>query len=316
MFVVGIVSLLVTSPVFSQDSVQSPDGLFDFHVDPWVSLHHFAYHYVREEERLLKLRGRVPLTEDDRRLITDEFRAVCAPLTVAYRPYIERSLLFDANTRALTKALKWGPSGVLDDDVRKALEACMPAYRETFWPRHKEAGVRLREHLLRQLKLYETRMADRFARMLEGSWPGVPIRVDLTPYANWAGAYTDDSPPHISISSLDNEFSGRFAFEILFHESGHTGSFAQSLLRAANAALEATALENERFWHYVLFHVSGVATADAIGDSTYVPFANAVGLAQTEDAEAYYRALEETWDAGGTFSDRVLRAAQKVRDNE
>src|SRR5210317_1222804 len=83
----------------------SPGGHFEFHIDPWVSLHHFAYHFVREEEQSLKLRGDVPLSQDDRDAISPQFQSACASLNIAYRPYIEGSLLHDAGTRGLTKEL-------------------------------------------------------------------------------------------------------------------------------------------------------------------------------------------------------------------
>ena len=77
----------------------SPGGHFEFHIDPWVSLHHFAYHFVREEEQSLKLRGDVPLSQDDRDAISPQFQSAFASLNIAYRPYIEGSLLHDAGIR-------------------------------------------------------------------------------------------------------------------------------------------------------------------------------------------------------------------------
>ena len=74
---------------------RSPAGYFEFHIDPWISLHHFAYHLVRGEQRDLKLRGYVRITDADKAALSPGFRSACAALPSAYRPHIERSLLYD-----------------------------------------------------------------------------------------------------------------------------------------------------------------------------------------------------------------------------
>jgi hypothetical protein len=295
-----------------QQPAISPDGHFEFHVDPWISLHHFAYHFARAEERELKLRGRVPLTSEDRRALSPEFREACASLKSAYRPYLDSSLLFDANTRDLARALASGPDAVPDAAVREALVACMPAYTEYLWEKHRAAGEALLGRLMVQLREHEAGMARQFADTLAATWPDNAIRVDISPYANWAGAYTDDSPPNITLSSSDPEFSGPFAFEILFHEAGHTKSFQQALVAAADFALAETGLQSDRYWHYVLFFVAGTTTADVLGDPDYVPFYRAAGLSKAESARDLYESLEATWAAGETLDERVLDAARRA----
>ena len=303
---------LVAAPASAQTPVRSPADHFEFHVDRWVSLHHFAYHYVREVERHRKLRGRVPLTEGDRLALSADMRAACSPLVHAYQPYIEGDLRADAETRGLAEALVDGLHAVTDDAVRDALTACMPAYEEALWPRHRAASEKLLRRLMEQLRQHEEAMARRFADTVEGSWPDSPIRVDITAYANWAGAYTDDSPAHITLSSYDEEIAGPYAFELLFHEAGHTVSFERSIRAAANAALDATGLQSNRFWHFVLFFVAGKVTAQVLGDPDYVPYSAAVGLTKRESSADYYDALDETWGSGSSLRERVLRAAQRV----
>ena len=289
----------------------SPAGHFQFHIDPWMSLHHFAYHFVREEEQSLKLRGDVPLSEDDRDAISAEFRSACASLNTAYRPYIEGSLLHDASTRGLTRELWNGPEALSDLAVRDALNACMPAYKVTHWSSHRMASQALLAKLTAQLDVYESTMADALADALESAWPETAIRVDITPYANWAGAYTDDLPPSITISSLDETVSA-YTFEILFHEAAHTGAHGASLDAAASTALKAVGMENSRFWHYILFFVTGKTVSEVFGDPDYLPYSRAVGLTESPAASVFYRALNESWDLGDSFYERVLIAAEIV----
>ena len=289
----------------------SPGGHFEFHIDPWVSLHHFAYHFVREEEQSLKLRGDVPLSQDDRDAISPQFQSACASLNIAYRPYIEGSLLHDAGTRGLTKELWNGPEALNDSAVRDALSACMPVYELTHWPSHQAASQAFLEELTAQLEMHESAMADALADALESAWSDAPIRVDISPYANWAGAYTDDLPPSITISSFD-EMVSRYAFEILFHEAAHTGSLGASLDAAANTALDAVGMENNRFWHYILFFVTGKTVSEVFDDPDYLPYSRAVGFTESPSASVFYKALDESWDLRGSFYERVLTAAEMV----
>lgn len=290
----------------------SPDGTFEFHVDPWVSLHHFAYHYVRELEWQLKLRGRVRLLDSDRATISDRFAEECAAVKQAYQPYLDSSLLFSASTRALAKSLVAGPANVPDPAVRDALTECMPAYLESLWAKHREAGEKMVARLTNVLREHETQMTELIASMAEGQWPDNPIRVDISPYANWAGAYTDDSPPHITMSSQNSNVSGKFAFELLFHESGHLTPLAQPIEKAASGALEKYQIDSPRFPHYVLFYLSGLAASQVLDDPTYVPYYKARGLADSDVAAEFYTALEQTWHSGKTLSQRMELALEYV----
>ncbi len=293
----------------------SPSGYFAFHIDPWISLHHFAYHFGREEARDLKLRGRLPISEDDKNAMSPEFRSACAALTDAYRPYIEGSILFDPNTRQVAKELWNGPDALSDPALRDALTDCMPAYQATLWPLHRAASEAFLDRLMVKLETYEDSMAIALAESLVSAWPDAPIRVDLTPYANWAGAYTDDLPPNVTLSSV-NEDVGAHAFEMVFHETAHTGDFVASLEAAANTALEAAGMEDERFWHYILFFVTGRVTSEVLGDPDYVPYSEAVGLTERESSVAFYRALNESWDQADAFDERVLLAAKLVAEEQ
>jgi hypothetical protein len=275
-------------------------------------LHHFAFHLAREEAKDLRLMGRVALTDEDRQAMSAPVHTACASLFEAYQPYLDSSLLFDTETRALGKALVDGPHELSDARLRAALQECMPTYEKVFWPRHRSASEAMLDGLIAQLEKHEATMAEKFAAALAASWPDAPIRVDLSPYANWAGAYTDDAPAHITMSSLDKDIAGEFAFEILFHESGHTGSFAQAVRLATTDALASTGLQNNRFWHYVLFYVSGEVAFDVLGDPNYAPFSRATGLTDDEKAKDIYRAMAQTWGDCGTFHDKVLRAAERV----
>lgn len=290
---------------------RSPAGYFEFHIDPWISLHHFAYHLVRGEQRELKLRGYVRITDEDKAALTPGFRSTCASLRTAYRPYIERSLLFDEQTRRIARELWHGPDKLTDRAVRDALTECMPVYMASIWPSHRQVSQAFLDSLIARLETHEARMASSLAKALNSSWPETPIRVDITPYVIWAGAYTDDFPPNITLSSIDDTIA-HYAFEIVFHESAHTGAFSTSLETAAHAALQEAAIENDRFWHYILFFVTGRTVSEVLDDPGYVTYSQATGLTERRSARAYYEALDQSWDMDGSFQERVSRAAKIV----
>ena len=54
-------------------------------------------------------------------------------------------------------------------------------------------------------------------------WPTATLRVEVTAYANFAGAYTTDDPPLIAMASVNEEQQGDNALEELFHECGPDG---------------------------------------------------------------------------------------------
>src|SRR5260370_31764689 len=64
-------------------------------------------------------------------------------------------------------------------------------------------------------------LSERLADIYQTRWPREKIRVDVSAYANWAGAYTTVDPLRVTISSLDSRNQGPEALEVLFHEASH-----------------------------------------------------------------------------------------------
>lgn len=302
-------AMMIAAATSSAASVSSPQGHFAFFIDPWVALHHLAYHYAREQATTLKLRGRVRLADADREALNSAMRPACGALSRAYLPYVERSLLHDAATRGLAEALTQGPDQLTDESVRKALQVCMPAYQEHRWPAHKAASEQLLGDLLAQLVGHEEEMAANMVRTLGAPWPDAPIRVDVVPYANWAGAYTFDPPPRITLANNNAEVSGCLAFELLFHEAAHTATFGRPIVEATHAALTAHGIRHEGAWHAVLFHAVGSITSNVLREAGHTPYATALGLTQQTGNRDVYAALEATWHLGGNLRERTQRMA-------
>ncbi|MCP5112409.1 MAG: hypothetical protein GY953_16415 [bacterium] len=125
----------------------------------------------------------------------------------------------------------------LDAELRPILVEAMPVYRRHWWPEHNVANTTWIRAQLDALKQYEAVFAKRLADAYGGEWPADRIRVDVTAYANWAGAYTTNNPDHVTISSTD--YKGLEGLELLFHEVSHASFFEQRILGQLAAAFRA-----------------------------------------------------------------------------
>jgi len=253
----------------------------------------------------MRLFGRVPITDQDRQLMTLGFYEAMGPAIEAYAPYIEGDLRRDMDTRALTEALRdGGPSAVADPTVRAALEGLMPIYEQTLWPSHKAQSESLKAQLRPLLEAHEAEMRQRLSDQLEQPWSDDPIRVDLLAYANWAGAYTANEPNHITLSSLDADVR-RYAFEILFHEAMHSDPLGARLYDQVNEPLAETGINAGRFWHNVLFYISGRAAKATLGLEGYELYINGVGLTDSEIFQLQIDAIEDGWTQGDDLTSRI-----------
>lgn len=311
-----VLVLLAPTPSGKASETDAQSGMqtyFDIHVDKWMALHHFAYHAARSLADK-EPRGLVKLDASDRSLLETE-AASFASLADAYAPYMYRSILHDEDTRSIAQALVAGPDKLTDPALQQALQDFMPTYEEHFWPRHREASQQVATDLSLLLKQRGAAMARRLTGYFEQDWPAQPIRVDIVPYANWAGAYTDNDPAHITLGANDRDIVA-YAFEMVFHEASHTSPLGDSIDAAAEQALRSVGLSSDpsasRYWHYLLFYASGRAASETLDDPGYVPYADATGKTSLPGAAPYYEALEATWEQEETLVERATAAARMV----
>lgn len=259
---------------------------FEFHSDFWINLHHFLY-----QQTLLDGAGKgqiagsvVSLSAGDR-LIWDQALAF-------YRGSMQgRDLLFDPRMVAIDSALAedekatsvGGPD--LGTDLAKVLNEAAPIYRKYWWPTHDTANrfwIVTAEPLVHTCG---TLLLNQLAGAYQTQWHSGSMRVDVTVYANWAGAYTPTvDPGHILIASTDSRNQGFAALEILFHEASHTivspneGRIGQALAAAAKASNSAMPPD---LWHALIFYTTGEFTRrdlSNLGVNDYEPYADRNGL--------------------------------------
>jgi hypothetical protein len=160
--------------------------------------------------------------------------------------------------------------------VAATLEAAAPEYRAGLWKQHNQGNIAWIESVKPLLAKHGAALAKELARIYQTEWPSEPIRVDVSEYASWAGAYTTLRPTHITISSTDPGYRGPAALEMLFHEASH------SLIDKLDDALAAELKKQNRlfkrrgFSHAVLFYTAGELTRRRIDGYTMYGIKNGV----------------------------------------
>jgi hypothetical protein len=298
--------------------------LFRFHSDFWLNLHHTLHAQARArlgapDTRRAAIAAAAADTAALATLPRDERRGWDQALAAYGRGVASRDLLFNRgleavkNRLSLLGAAEPGSDPALPPTVAAALEAAAPAYRRGWWPAHDAANRRWVAALEPLLRGHEDALAPRLAAALGASWPADPIRVDVSAYANWAGAYTTLEPTHVVISSTAPGNAGPLALETVFHEAGH--ALVHDLRDAIAAEARAAGAEPpERLWHSVLFYTAGELVRGRLPD--LVPYAEAFGLWERGDGPRELEALREEWqpwlDGNGSFRGAVRRVVREL----
>lgn len=309
--------------------VQPNLPVFEFHSGFWVNLHHFLYNQARRErsdadQRQSAKRPAQPATS----LTPEEQGAWQQSLDYYTNSLAGRDLLFNGDMVAINDRLAEmeGEADLQKSGLRPelvgALEGAAPIYRAQWWPEHNRtnrAWVAAVGPLIEQLS---GRLAQRLAEVYQSTWPEGRIRVDVSYYANWAGAYTSLDPLHITISSSDPGNQGLAALEILFHEASHAlaGGVRDGIARECRTHNKPIPRD---LWHALIFYTTGeivrrtlvgpdgaLAHAAPTGSPAtgYTPYAYRQGLYQ-RGWQNYLRVLERHWLAyldGRIDYDRAL----------
>jgi hypothetical protein len=255
-----LLMLLMASMAWSADSQR----IFEFHSNFWVNLHHSLYEKAaaksnepsdsKEWNAAVEYYRREVVKND---LLTEEMSAINDQL----------SKLKDA------PSLK--ASG-LRPELIAVLENAAPVYRARWWPSHHRANLDWIASATPLIAKYGVGLTKQLAADYQTEWPKEPIRVDVSEYASWAGAYTTTHPTHITMSSTNPTYQGEASLEMLFHEASHAiiGKIEDAL--AAELKLQNKLFPRRGFWHIVLFYTAGELVRRELDG--YVPYAIKNGL--------------------------------------
>jgi hypothetical protein len=165
--------------------------------------------------------------------------------------------------------------GDIDPELARHLARAGEVLRAR-WPEDDRNNTRWIDGLAPLLDAHGDVFRDELVAIYGVPWPAGPIRVDVACFAGPVGAYTIESPLHITISSCDPNYAGEAALEMIFHEASHAlvGPLTQKIVAAA-ARLGSEAPPH--LWHAVIFYTAGELARRRLGPS-YVPYAARNGL--------------------------------------
>ena len=328
------------------DSSYGPLPVFELHSGFWINLHHTLYEQARlqqatEADRSKSSRsakptlqiapGAKPSFSAAEQRVWDEavsfYAANYAGIDLAFSTelILLKNQLGDFETcDELSGAEKKSCDAGLPAKLTHILESAAPVYRAHQWPLDDRANRAWIKRVAPLVREQGVGLSHRLADIYQTRWPAERIRVDVTAYANWAGAYTTLDPLRVTISSTDPRNQGAAALEILFHEASH------GIAQPVEQAIVRECRQREKpiprdLWHALIFFTTGevikpILNGDHAGsqdegtggasDSEYIPYAQREGLYQREWQD-YYRLLTRFWqpylNGQATFDDAIAR---------
>ena len=360
--VVFIGALLFFPPAAAAQSSSSAFGqlpIFEFHSGFWINLHHTLYYEAKERAA----KPPAPPALSKPRTMHDS----STPLTraeqsawdnaVAYYSanYADRDLLFNHDLVVLKNLLEdledcddlAGTHKKICDagmpgNLTEVLDSAAPVYRAHLWPDHDRANRRWIARVAPLVEEQGVGISERLAFIYEAKWPSGKTRVDVSAFANWAGAYTTLDPLRVTIASTDPRNQGDEALEILFHEASH--GLAEPVQSAITRECRQRGKPIPRdLWHALLFYTTGEVVKPLLSEKSnaksqpaqqspgpgdahanhlpataneaYVPYAIREGLYERGWNE-YFQLLSRFWqpylDGGATFDDAIARMVSSL----
>jgi hypothetical protein len=289
---------------------------FAFHSGPWVNLHLLLYGLALKQTGHLKGggggNGLVVLDGVDASLLSAaELPAWQAAVDLYARLYADRDPTFDDELATINNDLAaaetasdLSASGV-PVALAHALEQAMPVYRAHWWKDDDRRNRAWIASAQAELDRDGSALPSELAGFFQTTWPTTPIRVDVTRFATWGGAYTTLAPDHITLSGADARNTLPAGFESLLHEASHT--LVRPVRNALDRELAAQQKSAKGLWHALLFFTAGYVVKERT--TGYVPYAYAYNLYDGR-WQPYRRALETYWTPyleGHTTFDAAIR---------
>jgi hypothetical protein len=294
LFLLLTVALLVprrAGAMPQSDSTYGPLPVFELHSGFWINLHHTIYHEARlrtataSPDKTGRTSGPALKTSPDARPAYSSAEQKAWDDAVSYyvANFADKDLLFSSELIQLKNQLsdfedcdelsgktkKFCDAGLLPK-LTQALEAAAPVYRAHLWPDHDRAN---RRWILRVAPLIIEQgigLSERLAEIYQTRWPRQKIRVDVTAYANSAGAYTSLDPLRVTIGSLDPRNQGAEALEVLFHEASHgiAEPVQDAIIRECRQRDKAIPRD---LWHALIFYTTGEVIRPVLASSEATP---------------------------------------------
>ncbi|MES2679518.1 MAG: hypothetical protein V4635_06515 [Bacteroidota bacterium] len=176
---------------------------------------------------------------------------------------LSRDLLFDSLMRNVSDHLSSGSSSKIKLKTPwqlatlEHLRLFQPYFTKLYWhaiDSTNRAWLNLNKN---QITAMEGDIVKELEKIYKTTLPEGRIRVDLSCYATWAGAYSyNDAFCHVIFSTASKANQGDLAVEVLFHETSHF--LADRLMTQITTQLKHKRLEKpSSLWHDVIFYTTG-----------------------------------------------------------
>jgi len=334
------------------DSIYGPLPVFELHSGFWLNLHHTLYQEARQQRGAPPVSGTTKAGKSAKPTLQTA-PAAKTPLTAAEQRawdeavsyyaanYADKDLLFSTELILLKNQLgdfetcdelsgtkKKTCDAGLPPKLTRILEAAAPVYRAHYWPADDRANRAWVKRVAPLVTEQGVGLSHRLADIYQTRWPTEKIRVDVTRFANSAGAYTTLDPLRVTISSTDPRNQDAAALEVLFHEASH------GIAQPVEQAIVRECRQREKpiprdLWHALIFYTTGevikpildaqpdpaTGAAQNGADSTaprdsspYTPYAKREGLYQ-RGWDSYLQLLTLYWqpylDGKVTFDNAI-----------
>ena len=303
--------------------------VFEFHSGFWINLHHFLFKLAHDQKDSPKeadpFAGAKLTVEEQRawKVAADYYAANYADLDPAVNIDLInlKNQLGDVENCAEIS----GRSGLrcdaaLPKELTRILESAAPVYRAHWWGEHDRANRQWTTQVAPMVRQWGKDLAEELARVYQVKWPSEKVRVDVTAYATWAGAYTTLDPLRVTIASLDPRNQGMAAFEVLFHEASHGLAEPVQSAIVRECRIRGKPIPRD-LWHAIVFYTTGevvknVLSGPSVGTSSaYTPYAMREGL-YTRRWSSYLQVIQKYWqpylDGTADFGDAIARMVSSL----
>ncbi len=267
--------LVISQSCIAQPAVNS-SKYFEFHNNYWINLHHFLYQRAKGSQQAQLMEDGYDFREigEDTIILNSNERDLMANAIAYYK-----NNLIDKDLRRDLGGIRvWlqqqSPNEMIKDtlfsgDFINILNDASIVYRKHFWKLHQALNVAIINEHIEVIRSLEQKVIRKMEKLAMYSWPNVDkVRIDLTAYANYAGAYTATNPTmNVVISSIDPLNYTTSLVETVFHEGSHLLFNYQDSPFRGEIYYKAKEMEMyfpRHLWHASLFYLCGRVTQDEL----------------------------------------------------
>lgn len=273
-----IITSFISCSKNQRNTIQYNTDYFEFNINYWVNLHHFMYQKA-DSSQLRKLQ------EDGLNFIEIGESNAELQMTNIEKEILNQSVKYykdSLTTKNLRRDLNYLKMWLQKQDEFKSItdttfgkkftetiNKVSPIYEKCFWKLHKSHNLSILTKHIGTIDEIEEEVINKMEKLSSNKWPdSTKVRVDVTAYANWAGAYTASKPTmNIVISTIDPSKITSSFVETILHEGSHLlYLYGKSPIRDKfYYKSEELGVEFPgNLWHASMFYLCGRATQNAL----------------------------------------------------